>query len=388
MLETVPLSEAVQRINESQTLAIDAKAKAMKAKGEDVVGLVAGEPDFDTPDFIKEAAIQAIKDGKTKYTPASGLPQLRAAICKKLETENHLKYEPAQVIVSCGAKHSIFNIIVSTLNAGDEVLIPSPYWVSYPEMVQYVGAKPIVVPTGNALKANPELLSKYKTSKTKLLILNSPSNPTGVVYQKSELEAIGQWCLENNVWIISDEIYEKLWYADEPFCSIASLDPEIQKISFVVNGVSKAYSMTGWRIGYVACDLEIAKAMGRLQSQSTSNPTSIAQWAAIAAIEGDQSVVETMRQTYIRRRKLVLDLLRQIPGTSCVEPGGAFYVFPSFKNGQMNSFEFCEKLLQEQKVATVPGAAFGQEGYLRISYATSDEIITEGIHRISQFLNS
>ena len=388
MIDTLPLSDAVLRIGESQTLAIGAKAKELKAKGEDVISLAAGEPDFDTPDFIKEAAIAALKDGKTKYTPASGLIELKKAICEKLKNENNLDYNPKQIIISCGAKHSIFNIIVATCNAADQVLIPAPYWVSYPEMVQFVGADPTIIPTGLSLKVTPELLTQYAKANAKLLILNSPSNPTGVVYTSAELEAIGKWCLENGVWIVSDEIYEKLWYAEEPFRSISSMDKEIQDITFVVNGVSKAYSMTGWRIGYVAGNQEVVSAMGRLQSQSTSNPTSIAQWASLAAIEADQSFVEPMRQKFLKRRDLALDLIKQIPGTDCVKPGGAFYLFPSIQNASIDSFQFCEELLNKYKVATVPGLAFGQEGYLRLSYATSDENIKKAIGRIAEFIES
>ncbi len=387
MLKTIPISEAANRIGESQTLAIDAKAKALKSKGLDIIGFAAGEPDFDTPEFIKEAAVKALKEGKTKYTPSSGLVELREAICEKLWKDNQLKYDPKEVIVSCGAKHTIFNIIVSTCNPGDQVLIPAPFWVSYPEMVNFVGAEATIIPTGSSLKVTTNLLDQYAKSNAKLLIINSPSNPTGVVYTRKELEAIANWCLQKNIWIISDEIYEKLWFANEPFSSIANISDEVKQITFVVNGLSKAYSMTGWRIGYVACNKEITDAMGRLQSQSTSNPTSISQYASIAALRGDQNVVVEMCKAYKRRRDLALDLLKKIPGTNCVVPGGAFYLFPSIQNGKINSFKFCEDLLIKANVAAVPGLAFGQEGYIRISYATSDENIKKGIERIAQFIS-
>ena len=385
-MSQLSLSESVKRIGESQTLAITAKAKELKGQGLDVISLAAGEPDFDTPEFIKEAAIKALQEGKTKYTPASGLPQLKKAICAKLKNENSLDYAENQIIVSCGAKHSIFNIIACVCNPQDQVLIPAPYWVSYPEMVNFTGAEATVIPTDSSLKVTPELLQEYANKNAKLLILNSPSNPTGVVYSKQELEKIAEWCLKNKVGIVSDEIYEKLWYSQESFFSIANVDEEVKKNTFVVNGVSKAYSMTGWRIGYVACDKEITSAMGRLQSQSTSNPTSISQWATIAAIEGDQGIVEQMRQTYLRRRDIAIELLKQIPGVDCAIPGGAFYIFPSLNNGQIDSFKFCEELLSNKHVAIVPGKAFGQEGFARISYATSDENIRQGISRIAELL--
>lgn len=389
------LSERARRIQPSPTLAIDSMAKAMKAEGKDVINFGVGEPDFDTPDNIKGAAIRAIKEGFTRYTPASGIIELKEAIIEKLERDNNLSYSKDEIIVSCGAKHSLYNIAQALFDKGDEVIIPVPYWVSYPEQVVLNDAKPVFVKTDeeDSFILKPEALKECITKKTKALILNSPSNPTGTVYTKKDLEAIAEICLRHNLFIISDEIYEKLTYDGNKHISIASLGQEIKKRVIVVNGLSKAYAMTGWRIGYAAGPREIIKAMSAIQSQSTSNPTSIAQKAAVEALKGPQDSVKRMVEEFDRRRKYIVNELRSIPHISCIMPAGAFYVFPKIDSllGKRCSGDVIENssalsmyLLKEVFVATVPGSAFGDDRYIRLSYATSMDNIKRGLQRIRE----
>jgi len=374
----------------SLTLAIDAKAKKMKADGIDVCGFGAGEPDFDTPQYIKDAAIKALQDGFTKYTPSSGTPELRAAIAEKLKTDNGLDYKPSQVIVNCGAKHSCYNVIIATCQEGDEVIIPSPFWLSYPEMVKLAGATPVIVPTSetNGFKITPDQFRDAMTPATKLIILNSPGNPTGTVYSRAELQALAEVALEEDILILSDEIYEKITYDNTEFVSIASLGKEIYDITITVNGFSKAYSMTGWRLGYIAAPEPIATAIDSIQSHSTSNPTSFAQKGALAGLKGDQSFIGEMVKAFAERRAYMFDRLTKIPGVSCVKPMGAFYMLPNIGKFGLGSTNFCSKLLEEQKVAAVPGIAFGSDAHMRLSYASSMENITKGLDRIEAFCAS
>jgi len=374
----------------SLTLAIDAKAKKMKADGIDVCGFGAGEPDFDTPQYIKDAAIKALQDGFTKYTPSSGTPELRAAIAEKLKNDNGLDYKPSQVIVNCGAKHSCYNVIIATCQEGDEVIIPSPFWLSYPEMVKLAGATPVIVPTSetNGFKITPDQFRDAMTPATKLIILNSPGNPTGTVYSRAELQALAEVALEEDILILSDEIYEKITYDNTEFVSIASLGKEIYDITITVNGFSKAYSMTGWRLGYVAAPEPIATAIDSIQSHSTSNPTSFAQKGALAGLKGDQSFIGEMVKAFAERRAYMFDRLTKIPGVSCVKPMGAFYMLPNIGKFGLGSTNFCSKLLEEQKVAAVPGIAFGSDAHMRLSYASSMENITKGLDRIEAFCAS
>jgi len=391
------ISSKISKVNPSLTLAISAKAKAMKKEGKDVVGFGAGEPDFDTPDHIKEAAIKSIKGGFTKYTPTSGTPELKEAICKKLEKENNLKYSPSQIIISCGAKHSIFNIIQVICDEGDEVIIPSPYWLSYPEMVTVAGGKSVFLETTlkNEYKFTLDQLKKAITPKTVGLILNSPSNPTGSVYTPDEIKEIAKFLEDKNIVVISDEIYERLLYDGAEQYSIAQYSEKMKSKTVVVNGVSKTYSMTGWRIGYAAAPEEIVKAASKLQDHSTSNPTSFCQVASQEAILGDQSSVEKMRQAFDERRKYMVEKVNSIPGLSCINPKGAFYCFVCFKdligktfsgkkiNGSMDITDY---LLDTVQVAVVPGKAFGADDHFRLSYATSMENIKKGLDRIEKAL--
>jgi aspartate aminotransferase len=402
------LSRRASEVEESVTLAMTEKANQMRAQGIDVISFSAGEPDFDTPEHIKKAAIDALAKGYTKYTAATGLPALRKAIAAKFLRDNGLSYDPAQIVVSCGAKHSIYNVLQAVLEEGDEAIIPAPYWVSYPAMVKCAGATPVIVPTTEAegFKLRPERLREAITPRTKLLILCSPSNPTGAVYAAEELRALADVAIEKDLLVLSDEIYEKLCYG-VPFASIAVARPEMKDRTIVINGASKAYSMTGWRIGYAAGPREILAAVGRMQSQSTSNATSIAQYAALAALEGDQSCVETMRREYARRRDYIVSRLRAIPGLTCAEPHGAFYVFPrvaalygkrcggrSASAGAAadrplsGSVAFAEALLEKAHIATVPGSGFGNDEHIRLSYATSMEKIQAGLDRLEKFVRS
>lgn len=394
-------SERILKVKPSPTLEITALANALKAKGVDVIGFGSGEPDFDTPEFIKEAAIKAIKDGKTKYTPVGGIPELKKAIVQKFKRDNALDYNPSEVTVNCGGKHSFYNLMQVLLNSGDEVIVPSPYWVSYPPMVELAGGNSIIIDTDDrsAFKITPEVLEKAITNKTRAVVINSPSNPTGATYTREELEALSEVLIKKDILIITDDIYESLLYGDEGFCNIANLSPELKKKTIVLNGVSKAYSMTGWRIGYMAGDESVIKKIEILQSQSTSNPASISQWAAVAALNGDQSVVKEMLSAFTRRRDLIVSRLNDIPGIKCLMPGGAFYAFPNimdiFKmegwqkikgdyDDEYNSAKFCKYLLEEAGVAAVPGIAFGTDHNIRLSFATSDENISEGVKRLKE----
>jgi aspartate aminotransferase len=384
-------------VSPSPTLVIDSKAKEMKSQGIDVISFGAGEPDFDTPVHIREAAIAAIHEGHTRYTPAAGTQELKAAICRKLERENGLHYSPAQIVVSNGAKHSLSNIFTAILNPGDEVMIPVPYWVSYPELVKLNDGIPVPVETleANAFKVTIPDLKKAWSPKSKALVLNSPSNPTGQIYSKEELEMIGYFCYEHEIFIIADEIYEKLIYGDIQSPSIASLGEYIKKWSIIVNGVSKSYAMTGWRIGYTASSLEVAKVMAAIQSHATSNPNSIAQKAAIAALDGSQDCVAEMVKAFDERRKFMFKRITGMPYLTALEPQGAFYVFVNMAGVIGKTFEgevvqssddFAAKLLDSQKVAVVPGTGFGAPLYFRLSYATSMDNIVAGLERIDAFL--
>jgi aspartate aminotransferase len=381
------ISRRAASLSPSLTLAIDAKAKAMKAAGEDVVGFGAGEPDFDTPQHIKDAAARALAAGFTKYTPSSGIPELRQAIADKFLRENGLTYKTSQIIVSCGGKHSCFNTIFATCEAGDEVIIPAPYWLSYPEMVKLAGAKPVILQTTDKteFKVTPEQLRKAITRKTRLFILNSPSNPTGSVYTPEETKALGDICVEKNVLIMSDEIYEHLLYDGAKVKSVASFSPAHQDHTIIVHGLAKAYSMTGWRLGFLAAPEPVAKAIDAVQSHSTSNPTSFAQKGGVAALTGPQDHLPVWLAEYDKRRRYAHAKLNSIPGISCVNAKGAFYLFPNIAQTGLKSSEFCAKLLEQQKVAAVPGIAFGADDYFRLSYATSLANIEKGLDRIDKF---
>ena len=383
------ISKRAASLAPSLTLAITAKAKELRAAGEDVIGLGAGEPDFDTPDHIKEAAVKALADGFTKYTPASGTPELRAAAAQKFERENNLQYDPQQVIVSCGGKHSCYNVMLACCQEGDEVIIPAPYWLSYPEMVKLAGATPVIVETTDAteFKVTPDQLRTAITDQTRIFVLNSPSNPTGSVYTPEEIRALGDVCVEHNVLIMSDDIYEKLIYGDAQFQSVAACSPEHQAHTIIVHGLAKAYSMTGWRIGFTAAPLPIAKAIGAIQSHSTSNPTSFAQVGAVQALNGPQDHLDLWLSEFSKRRLVAFDKLNAIEGISCVNAQGAFYLFPNISGTGMKSAEFCERLLAEAKVAAVPGVAFGSDDYIRISYATSMTNIEQALERLAQFVS-
>lgn len=384
------LAERSTTLTPSLTLAIDAKAKKLKADGVDVCGFGAGEPDFDTPQHIKDAAIAALQAGFTKYTPSSGTPELRAAIAEKLKNENGLDYKPSQVIVNCGAKHSCYNVIIATCNPGDEVIIPAPFWLSYPEMVKLAGATPVIVETSeaNGFKITPDQFRDAMTPATKLIILNSPGNPTGTVYSADELKALAEVALEEDILMLSDEIYEKITYDGTPFTSLASLGKEIYDLTITVNGFSKAYSMTGWRLGYIAAPEPIAAAIDSIQSHSTSNPTSFAQKGALAGLKGDQSFIGEMVKAFSERRAYMHDRLIKIPGITCVKPMGAFYMLPNIASFGLGSNDFCAKLLDDQKVACVPGIAFGSDAHMRLSYASSMENITKGLDRLEAFCAS
>ncbi|MCX7826272.1 MAG: pyridoxal phosphate-dependent aminotransferase [Verrucomicrobiae bacterium] len=381
------VAERCKVLTPSLTLAVDAKAKAMKAAGEDVCGFGAGEPDFDTPQHIKDAAAAAMAKGMTKYTPSSGTPELRKAIADKLARVNGIQYSPNQVIVSCGGKHSCFNVVFATCNPDDEVIIPAPYWLSYPEMVKMAGAKPVFLNTSDAtqFKITPEQLRAAITPRTKLFILNSPSNPTGSVYTRAEIEALGRVCLEKGVLVLSDEIYENLIYDDAQHSSLASFGPEFYDITITVNGLSKAYSMTGWRLGYLAAPEPIAKAIDAVQSHSTSNPTSFAQAGGVAAINGPQDHLAVWRAEFSKRRAYMLQRLNAIPGVSCIDAKGAFYLLPNISKVGLKPLDFAQQLLEEEKVAVVPGEAFGTDQHIRLSYACSMTNIEKGLDRIERF---
>jgi aspartate aminotransferase len=390
-------SNKAKQIEPSITLAITAKAKKMKSEGIDVVGFGAGEPDFNTPEYIQEAAIRAIREGFTKYTPASGILELKEAIVKKFHEDNGLTYSPAQIIISTGAKQCLANVFSSTLNPGDEVIIPVPYWVSYPELVRLADGVPVFVETKeeNKFKYTVEALRKSVTDKTKIIIINSPNNPTGTVYTREELEVIADFAKEKNLLILSDEIYEKLIYGNTKHISIASLSKDAYERTIVINGVSKAYSMTGWRIGYAAASESIIKLMTNIQSHTTSNPNSIAQYAALAALTIKDSSMDMMVKEFKNRRDYMVDKINSIEDLSCIKPEGAFYVMINISGvfGKRccdteikDSLIFSEKLLEKEKVAVVPGIGFGLDNYVRVSYATSMENIEKGLNRIENFI--
>ena len=387
------LATRVAKIKPSETLAITAKANALKAEGRDVIGFGAGEPDFDTPANIKQAAIKAIEAGFTKYTPVGGTDELKDAIINKLKRDNSLEYKRSQIVVSCGAKHSLYNLAQALFEAGDEVIIPAPYWVSYPDIVVLAGGTPVILNTleKDGFKINPKQLKAAITPNTRALIINGPSNPTGAAYSPEELKAIAAVLLDENILIITDDIYEKILYTKYAFANIASVENKLKDRTIVVNGVSKAYAMTGWRIGYAAGPEEIIAAVNKIQSQNTSNPTSISQKASVEALNGDQSIVTMMVGEFQKRRDVIVAALNDIPDVKCLLPEGAFYVFPnvsgvygrSYKGKKIiGSTELIDYLLDEANVATVPGAAFGSDDHIRLSYATSLKNIEEGVKRI------
>jgi aspartate aminotransferase len=384
------IAETVRSLTPSMTLAMTAQAKKMQADGIDIASFGAGEPDFDTPDFIKAAAMAALQEGKTKYTASSGLAELRQAIADKLLLENHVEVGRDQVIVSCGAKQSVYNAIAAVCNPGDEVLIPAPYWTSYPEMVKAVGGVPVFADTKfeNGWKLTPEEFENHMSGRTKMLILNSPNNPTGSVYTREELEAIAEIAVAEDILVLSDEIYEKLVYNGQEHISIASLNPRIAELTITVNGFSKAYSMTGWRLGYLAAPFPIANAIDNLQSHMTSNPTTFAQYGALAAITADQGFVADMRDEFDMRRQYMLSRLRKISNVRVMEPQGAFYFLVDTSPIQIKSVNLSEKLLSRYQVAVVPGIAFGHDYSVRLSYATSLDVIKSGLDRFEDFCAS
>lgn len=384
------LAKRVGQVTPSLTLAISAKAKGMKAEGIDVCSFSAGEPDFDTPNHIKEAAKQALDAGKTKYGPAAGEPLLRAAIAKKLQKDNNLNYAPENVIVTNGGKHSLFNLMLALIEAEDEVIIPAPYWLSYPEMVTLAGGKPVIIPTSadTDYKVTPAQLRQYITPKTKLLVLNSPSNPTGTVYSPAELEKLAQIVVETDILVVSDEIYEKILYDGAVHQSIGSFNEEIFQRTIVSNGFAKSYSMTGWRVGYIAGPVPLIKAMTTIQSHSTSNVCTFAQYGAIAALEESQDCVQEMLKAFAERRKFILDGINSMAKLSCPIPQGAFYVFVDISASGLKSLDFCNQLLETQQVAAIPGVAFGNDDCIRLSYATDLTSIEKGLQRIDKFVKS
>jgi len=391
------LSKRIQSIKPSPTLAMNAKAVSMRQAGVDIISFGVGEPDFDTPEHIRAAAKTAMDEGMTRYTAVGGIPELKEAVIRKFREDNNLTYGPEEVMVSCGGKHVLYNLAQAILDPGDEVIIPAPYWVSYPPIAVLADAKAVVVPTSseNDFKLSPEILQQAVTDRTKLLVLNSPSNPTGSVYSRSELESLAAVVLEHDLFVVSDEIYEKLIFDDVSFCSIAQLGDDIKARTLIVNGVSKTYAMTGWRIGYAAGNSDVIAAMTKIQSQSTSNPNSIAQKAAIAALTGPQESVQEMVRIFAERRMYLVNRLNGIPGIRCKTPQGAFYAFADFsdyfplkKDGQPmgGSANLCEYLLTEGRVALVPGIAFGADDFIRFSFATSLESIEKGLGRIEEAL--
>ena len=388
------LARRVSHIKPAPTLALTAKVNQLKAQGVDIIGFGAGEPDFDTPDFIKEACIKALKDGKTKYAPSAGLPELRQALAEKLLKENSIEYRPSEIVVTAGAKMALFLVMLALLEEGDEVLLPSPYWVSYPEQILLCGAKVVEVPLreeeGFVLKA--EMLKDYITPRTKMLILNSPSNPTGAVVPEEEQRKIAQLCLEKGIFLVSDECYEAFLYDGEKFVSPASFSKEVKEITFTINAFSKTFSMTGWRVGYVACPEKYAKVIADLNSQSISNATTFAQYGALEALKNPKAkeFVENMKRTFERRRDLAYELLKEIPKVSVVKPKGAFYIFPNLKSYSEklgSDLRLADYLIEKGRVAGVPGSAFGAEGYLRLSYCVSEDHIKEGIKRLREALS-
>ena len=384
------LAARIRQVNPSMTLAISAKAKAMKKDGLDVCSFSAGEPDFDTPKHIREAAKSALDQGKTRYGPAAGEPALREHIARKLQQDNGLLYGSENIIVTNGGKHSLYNLMETFIEPGDEVIIPAPYWVSYPEMVKLAGGTPVIVSTTaeTDYKMTAEQLRSAITPKTKLLVINTPSNPTGMVYTKAELEAIAQVVVEANIWVVSDEIYEKILYDGAEHISIGSLNSDIFKRSIVSNGFAKGYAMTGWRLGYLAGPAEIIRGTSTLQSHATSNVCTFAQYGAIAALAGPSDDMQIMLSAFTKRRQAIMSMVDDIEGLTYVEPKGAFYLFIDISKLGLDSVEFCDRLLSEKHVATIPGAAFGAEGTVRISYATDMDTIERGMKRLSGFVQS
>ena len=398
------LSQRALHAAPSPTLAITAKANALKAQGKDVLSFGAGEPDFDTPQNVKDAAVAALAKGDTKYTPSSGTVALKDAILAKLKRDNGLTYARSEIIVSCGAKHSIYNLMQAMLDPGDEVIIPAPYWVSYPEQVKLADGIPVVVPTDEAMGflATAAQIEGYVTDRTKLIVINSPSNPTGAVYTPSALRDIADLCVGRGIYLMSDEIYEKILYTGNAFVSPASFGEVVRAMTITINGFSKAHAMTGWRLGYAAADLDIVAAMSKIQDQSTSNPTSIAQAAGVEALNGPQEAVETMRKAFQERRDYIVSALKDIPGIQCLNPGGAFYVFPNVSAFYGKSWkpegdtprtiggsdDLAAYLLESYEVAVIPGSGFGADGNIRLSYATSMENIQRGVARISEALQA
>jgi aspartate aminotransferase len=391
-------AERLRTLSPSPTLAIQAKAKAMRAQGIDVISLSVGEPDFDTPERIKQAAVRALERGQTKYTEVPGIPELRAAVCQKLRRDNGLDYEPADVLVSCGAKHTLFNIFVALLDPGDEVLLPSPYWVSYPEQIRLLGGVPVVVETDEArgFQVDPPRLAAAVSPCAKAVILNSPNNPTGAVFTPDTLQRVADLAVERNLWVVSDECYEALAYEGR-YVSIASLSPEVKARTIVVNTCSKAYAMTGWRLGYAAGPRELIRAMGDVQSQVTSNPSSLSQWAAVEALTGPQDDVAKMVGEFDRRRRVIVEGLNRIPGVRCATPQGAFYAFPNVSGlfgrtwqgrSLANSSDVTAFLLEAARVAVVPGLDFGSDRHIRLSYATDVETIRQALARIDAAVRS
>ncbi len=389
----IKLSERVQRIKPSPTLAVTARAAEMRAAGHDIIGLGAGEPDFDTPQHIKDAAVKALDEGATKYAPVGGTPGLKQAVIAKFKRENSLDYTAGQILVSTGAKHSLFNLMQALLNDGDEVVVPAPYWVSYPDMALLAGGKPVIVDTSidDGFKMSPEKLEAAITPRTRLVVLNSPSNPSGKAYSKAELAALGEVLKQHpEVVIASDDIYEHILWTGEPFCNIVNACPELYERTLVVNGVSKGYAMTGWRIGYVGGPENLVKAMTKIQSQSTSGSTTISQKAAEAALNGDQECVKSMTRAFKERHDVVVDGLNSIPGVRCLPSDGTFYAFPDFNEviarlpGIEADTDFAEMLIEKAGVALVPGSAFGSPGNLRLSFATSMDNLQEALKRLAK----
>lgn len=390
---TISLANRVEALTPSSTLAITAKAKELKSQGLDIIGLGAGEPDFNTPENIIQAAYKSMQTGMTKYTPSGGLPELKQAVIDKLARDQKLHYKSSEIIIANGAKHALYTLFQVLLNDGDEVIIPTPYWVSYPEQVKLAGGVPVFVEgkEEQEFKINAQQLEAAITDKTKAIIINSPSNPTGMIYTKEELEMLGEVCLKNGIVIVSDEIYEKLVYGENKHISIAEISPELKELTVIINGVSKSHSMTGWRIGYAAGNEQIIAAMTDLASHSTSNPTTTSQFGAIEAYNGSQQTVETMRKAFEERLNIIFDQLIAIPGIECQKPQGAFYLFPNVKKtaeitGYNNVDEFVKGLLEEALVAVIPGSSFGADENIRLSYATSLNQLEEAVKRIQFFV--
>jgi len=384
------ISQRAASLAPSLTLAISAKAKQLKAEGQDVIGFGAGEPDFDTPQHIKDAAIKALNEGFTKYTPASGIPALKDAIVEKFQRDNGLTYKASQIVVSCGGKHSCYNIMMAICDQDDEVIIPAPFWLSYPEMVKLAGGKPVILDTTDAtqFKVTPEQLRAAINDRTRIFILNSPSNPTGTIYSPAEIKALGDVCVEKGVMILSDEIYEHLIYGNAKHQTVASFSSEHQAHTIISHGLAKAWSMTGWRLGFIAAPEPIANRINAIQSHSTSNPTSFAQKGGVEALRGSQHHLEEWLPEFDRRRNYAYERLTSMPGVTCVKAQGAFYLFPNISGTGMQSTEFCDQLLERSQVAAVPGIAFGSDDYIRISYATSMANIQKGMDRMDAFVRS